>query len=105
MSEYFSEKAEEISLGKFCTATDIVDVIMQITDCYNLGMKVLTYNYGEEADKLYNENNSMIWLSSDYKDKNYLKWKKLTKQAENDRQEDINKLFSMLAKHINNWWV
>jgi len=105
MYDYFSIKADQIADYKFETDNDIDEVLTYLNECYLLGMKILNYNYGREADEIFAKHGSMIWLSKDFKDKKYNKWKKITAQAESERKEDIKTFFKLISKHISDWWV
>lgn len=84
---------------------DIKDICDTIQYCYNLGIKILTHNYGEKADKIFEECGNITWLVETSEEEDYCKWYKLTLKAEADRKRDIKKFFNKIGETITEWWV
>lgn len=104
MSEHFKEvrgKSKNIE-----NTANVDKIIKSINACYELGNKVLTFDYGEAADKVFDEKGSLEWLIETSEDNmDYIEWNRLTEEAENARQKDIEKFFRTIGRHINNWWL
>lgn len=105
MRDYFiriSEKyPEEKKIGN---DKDIFKVISAIDNAYQLGKKILTFNYGEEADKIFEEKGEPRWLIESSEEEDYKEWSRLSEEATENRRKDIEKFFRNIGKHIDDWW-
>lgn len=87
------------------TPTSVYRVIKYITMAYELGTKILTFNYGEEADKIFEEKGEPSWLIESSEEADYVEWSRLSEEAIEKRKKDIEKFFRTIGRHINYWCV
>lgn len=81
------------------------EIVESMNTCYELGIKILTFNYGEEADKIFELYGSPKWFFESSEEDKYQLWDKLSEKASKERDSDIKKLFNLLGDNIVNWWI
>ena len=101
MKEYFISFMEEDSWNN---DVSVLKIIKTIGDAYELGIKILTHNYGEEADKIFEEKGNPRWLIESSEEEDYKEWSRLSEEATETRRKDINKLFKMIGKNVDTWY-
>ena len=103
MTDYTSEMIRVI-LNKICSFTDVNESGQKkINECIELGNKIISENYGEEADNYFEEYGSFEWLlDNDDGTNEYTKWVELTLTAIKLRDKDIKKFWNKISK-ADNW--
>jgi len=105
MMEYAANKYDEFEKGRFNTDIDLILIITQTHECYELGKKILTYKYSEAADNYFKEHDKMSWIAENKRDKEFREWDKLVQLADKERMKDVKEFYSLLAKNSMNWCI
>ena len=108
MINYFLERYNKLDPNLLDYDQDRVDIskiIRTLKNSYELGTRVLEYNYGEAADKLFEEKGDPSWVIESSEEEDYLEWDRLCKEAAEARRKDIEKLFRNIGKNIDTWWI
>lgn len=108
MINYFLERYNKLDpnlLDYDQDRADISKIIRTLKNSHELGTKVLEYNYGEAADKLFEEKGDPSWVIESSEEEDYLEWDRLCKEAAETRRKDIEKLFRNIGKNIDTWWI
>jgi len=100
MLSYFSEVTNDTFENE--ASRDVI--LKSLEDCYNLGTKILNFNYGELADKFMADNGGDVglWLFSNTATKQRLE--ELSYKATSDRAKDIKNFFMELGKYAPILW-
>ena len=105
MLDYFAElEKKDKQVANYANDVSVHKIIKTINNVHELGMKILTFNYGEEADKIFEEKGNPRWLIESSEEEDYIEWNRLSEQAEIDRRKDIEKFFKTIGKNIDDWW-
>lgn len=108
MINYFSKVYEELDPNRIDYNQDRVDIskmIRSMKNCYELGNKILNFNYGEAADKIYEEKGDPSWIVESSEEEDYLEWDRLCRESVEARRKDIEKLFRNMGRNIDTWWL
>lgn len=108
MIDYFSRVYEELDPNRIDYNQDRIDIgrmIRSMKNCYELGNKILTFNYGEAADKIYEEKGDPSWIVESSEEEDYLEWDRLCRESVEARRKDIEKLFRNIGRNIDTWWL
>ena len=84
--------------------TNIYKIIKTISNAHELGIKILTFNYGEAADKIFEEKGEPRWLIESSEEEDYKEWNRLSEEATENRRKDIEKFFRNIGRNIDTWW-
>lgn len=105
MEEYFSVNGDRLSFPSGSNEYTIAKIIKTLQTAYGMGVKILTFNYGEAADELFEEKGNVQWLIESSEEEDYLEWSRLSNEATEARKKDVEKFFKYIGRHINSWWV
>ena len=105
MSEYFRQNSDNLVSKITHEDYNIKKIIKTLETSHDLGVKILTFNYGEEADKIFEEKGNPQWLIESSEEEDYLEWNRLSNEATETRNKDIEKFFKYIGRHINSWWI
>lgn len=105
MFDYFVENGEALRGTAGTNDVSTNKIISSINKCRELGEKILTSNYGEDADKLFEEKGKPEWLIESSEEDDYIEWYNLTEKAVEDRRKDIKEFFKLIGRNIDDWWV
>ena len=80
----------------------IEENIAKMIKAYELGRKILTYNYGKHADEYFKDNYSINWFKE--MGSKYHKWIEISQRAVVNRQNDTEEFFKIIGENIHSWW-
>jgi len=80
----------------------IEENISQMIKAYELGRKILTYNYGQHADEYFKKNYTVDWFKDRSSD--YYKWIEISQRAVDNRHKDTKEFFNIIGENIHSWW-
>ena len=103
MKNYFANFMEDND-GAIENDVSILKIIKTINTAYDLGIRILTFNYGEAADKIFEEKGNPRWLIESSEEEDYKEWDRLSEEATENRKKDISKFFRVIGKNIDNWY-
>lgn len=84
---------------------NMTKIIKSLNKCIEIGNKVLSFNYGEDADKIFEEYGNPSWFIESSEEEEYKEWDRLCEESAEARKKDIEKFFRTVGRYIDSWWI